>query len=406
MKKFFLTFATVAFFLSPLFTSCSDKDDNEVIDPAKYPYSSLTPEQQKTKLGDDANAFISKIDALSSSKAIELLRTFNALTEIDQPQGFPEGGSSAIIKVQDFYGKYTWNKTTNKWDKTASSDKLVFVLPATRTGTTNNGQIEITGIASNVKTDDGYQIPQQLDAILNVDNVQVGSIHIKATEVSDIAAPRTAEVKYVIDDYTLAVNATKSSTSKNVSTFKLMKGSEILLDGSANLVANLDQIIQDEDNVSSIGDGDVAVRITNNLELKGSVDFKNIISKQSEIEDKYDALEYYDEVNHTYVYLTDAQEKARAEELAAVVNQYSNVILASRADQTKIATVKMRAKKYEDTYTYWNGSQNVTYTDVYYEQVPVLFFNDNTSVDAEVYFSAGFNTVLNSWNSFVSKFGF
>lgn len=383
MKKLFIY--TLALVLAvPAFISCSDDDKKKDIpeeDFKNYPYSSLSPEKQKEKLIVDGKSVIAQLDGLSQAKSIELLLSFQDLVEIDDPQlpNSPAIGKN-VIYVNDFNGTYTWNKEAQKWDKTADANKLSFVLPAKRGGTTNNGKIEITGVSAGVNLS-GYELPKEAQIVLNADNAVVGTISIKATEVSADKAPKTATIKMNLDNgYTLDLAAEKGST--NVASFQFKKGDVTILGGTADLSGNVD--------VAELGKGNAEVKILNNLVIWGNVDIENINKEVAILDEAYDSVENY----------TEAIEKKYEEDWCAIMNKYSDIKLSSREDKTKIASLSYGVK--EDVYTYNGLKEDVVFKN--YDSVMFLKFNDNTSVEASVYFGTGFDSVLSVWNDFVNKF--
>lgn len=376
MKKIVTLFLSFSL-LATVFSSCSSDDDKNE-DFKNYPYSSLTPTQQKEKLGQDANSFITSMDGLSSAKSIALLNSLDALLEIAQPVFSATDGlraSTSIIYIKDFYGKYSWDAANKTWIKSVSADKLILEFPATKTSTANDGKIEVTGVSSGNNTGE-YELPKELNALLYVGTTNVGSIQVKGTDINAATAPKAAEVKFTLDGYTLQMNAERGT--KNVASFKLTNGSTVLLDGNVDLIANLEKVI-DNGNISGsdAGAGNVEVNIMNNLVIYGTSDLGKIASELDAIEAKYDEIEYSNTKWRTY-----------EEEKMASLNKNSALVLASKGEKAKIATIEMRVKDL--------GSE--------YESVPTLKFGDDTVVDADVYFSTGFNSVLNTWNNFINKF--
>ncbi len=384
MKKITTLFLSLSLCAS-IFTSCSSDDDNtgKTDDFKNYPYSTLTTSQQKEKLGQDANSFISSIEGLNTAKSVTLLKSLTDLLDIAKPN-FDNGQSlrtsASIIYINEFYGEFSWDKTNKTWVKTTSADKLIFKFPSSATSTSNDGKVEVTGLSSG--TNDGkYELPKELNALLYVGTANVGSIQVKGTDVNGTAVPKAAQVKFVLDSYTLSMNAEKGT--KNTASFKLTNGNIVLLDGNADLIGNLDNAVNNDD-LSSAGAGNTEIKIMDNLVIYGNSDCGKIVSEMNTIEENNDNLE-----NHT-----DATRKTYSEALAACYNKNSALVLASRGDKTKIAKVGVRSKERTST---WN-------TEKYYEEIPTLVFGDNTVVDADVYFGAGFDQVMTNWNNFINKF--
>ncbi len=403
MKKYLYTLL-LATFLLPTFYSCSsdsDSDDNNGTENGNYkdyPYSQLTTEQQKKKLETDANQFITKIDALTNAKSVELLRIFNELCEISDPELPTSKDPASIIAIKDFYGKYTWDFKTSTWSKSESADKLVFILPATtasRKDSKNDGKIEVTGVSSGSDLD-GYQLPKELKALLYASDAKVGTINVNATEVNSANLPKTAKIEYIFDNYTFVLEAEKGTENK--STFSLKNGSEIIMEGVANLAGNLVELVNG--NNSNLGKGSSEIKLLNNLVVIGEGDLGKTFKDLDAIDKTY-SKEHGDKWNWTAEI-----EKKYYEEKAAVWNNNMAGSLVSRDDKTKIAEIKVRIKEDKYTYTMPNPEtgKEETYTDIDYNETIGLKFKDETIVDMEVYFGEGFDTVIKKWNDFITKF--
>ncbi|MDR0873503.1 MAG: hypothetical protein LBN27_08600 [Prevotellaceae bacterium] len=400
MKKVFMIILSAAL-TAVMFSSCGkdDKNDNKPTDYSEYEYSKLTPEQQKEKLASDAKATIEKLNGLSNASGIELLLSFNALSEIsplfgeDEESEFAPAAKSAkaaealedIVYIKDFYGKFTWNAAAQKWEQEESADKLIIVLPAKRGGTANNGQIEITGESSGNFAED-VELPKSLKASLVIDGKSVGSIEVKGENVNDASAPKSASVKLTVDDYSIEYAFAKGS--KNTTSLSFKKGSETLLSGAIDLTGDLDKFVEDED-VANFENGNYELKVNDKIAYAGKVDLKSLSAELQKIVEKYNNLPN-----------TDANRKAILDEENAAMNQYMKIYLISLSDKTKIAEVHFDV--IEEQGEYWNGEEYVTGT--YYNSVENLVFGDGTKVAIDVYFGEGFDTVTKAWEDFISKF--
>lgn len=376
MKKLLLT-ALSLFCLTSVFVSCSSDDDNG-IDGGKYentPYSKLTPEAQKEKLSQDAISFLTDMDGLSTAKSLSVLTAFYGICE---NYGFPDLENSPaagkdILYINDFYGKYTFNSETKKWDKSESADKLILSFPVSESA---NAEVVATGVASN-QTEYGIQLPKELNAKLYLDTKEVGSVQLKANIANLESVPSSASVKFVLDSYEFTTSVTKGGTNK--ASMMLSKGSKVLINGNASLVANLDDLLI-EDNESSIKDGNVEIALLDKLAAAGKVDFPNLMKGKYLVDSELE--------EGTLPYATA---------LAAVYNKYTNLDLVATSEGTKIAKfVFVPGVVY--SYTSWDGT---TYTE--YGLIESLQFNDETVVEASVYFSEGFDSVISKATDLINK---
>ncbi|MDR0559294.1 MAG: hypothetical protein LBG92_03940 [Prevotellaceae bacterium] len=395
-------FATLLAVVLAGFSSCGSSKEEDVISGTGdipsydgYKYSELTISQQKEKLQDDADSFLSEIQDLKTNKGIDLLSEFSRLLEINSPKISKVSLRSAsdILKISDMYGIYTWNKSKKDWDYLASTKELAFNFPVDN----QEGKIVVSGKDSGVTFalddedylseypedyDYGYvDIPKEVSASLYLDATLVGSVQGKTNVSGTNKIPSLSEVSFVLDNYTLTANMTKGNP--NVANFSLKKGSKILIEATGNLSGNVDDAMSDE---SSIGNGNMVIKILENkLAFAGTVDFEKYFKALNEADEKWD-VDYeqggYELADENF---TKAEVKA--------FNDYYNLFLVSLEDQTKIATLKQKAKEVSYGWGYY-----------YWDAIAMLKFNDSTEVEAEVFFSEGFDFILNKWKEFINGF--
>ncbi|MDU1890011.1 MAG: hypothetical protein E6767_04915 [Dysgonomonas sp.] len=386
MKKYLL-FLMMTVFLASFFVACSDDDDPK---PGEEVPTDLTPEEIKTEIANDAQALLTKMKGLNNSKGLELMSVFANLFEAFNNQETPDYGRKVkkstgdILLDSDFYGEYSWDSVNSEWTLSKElADKLVFVLPASSTSMEageNDGKIEITRVDSDVEKD-GHKIPKSVNAVLYVNNINVGTIALIATGISLEQAPASVDMKLTLEAYVLDMNVTKGAESK--STFSFKNGSETLIDGYANLTADVDGSIKNDDLVG-LGNAAAEVNILGNLSLQATGDLGKALKAVQAAEDKWDAVNEW----------TSAGEKAYVEEVAAAYNNNLTGKLVSKKDNKneKFADAVCRVK--EETY----GSYKE------YEEVLAFKFTDESVVDAGVYFGKGFDNVISQWMDFINKF--
>lgn len=105
--------------------------------------------------------------------------------------------------------------------------------------------------------------------------------------------------------------------------------------------------------------------------------------------------------------------------LAANFNKNINLVLVSKNDGTKIATIVKHSQK-ENEYTfnlpgwvtnqssitggYWIKGEGELFSQSDFDEVYYLKFNDNTEVEMSVYFSEEFNTFQTKFGEFIALF--
>ena len=383
MKKYLSIMLMMAFSMSAVFISCSDDNSGKGGDgdgDGDTSYSELTPEQQKGKINDEVRGVVGKLQDLNNSSALELLSSFDLLLGIAAPEMDVESSEDALI-FSDFYGVYTWNAANEEWTKTPSSNKLVFNLPATRNGNTNNGSIEVIYEKSGASYED-VELPKKVGVVLKTGTIVVGEISMSADNIANInndKAPSKTEFVYKLDNYALSFTANKGNN--NTSAFSLKKGNETIFSATANLTANVDDLFN-KGPEDVIKNGNFEFLLTADLALKGAIDFKKLNDAYDNIDAIYENLPY-----------TENNERLRAEAEAKAWNEFTKIYLVSRKDGNKKIADMKRVVIAE---TYWG------YT--YYEMEDVLVFGDESEIAMSTYFGSGFNTLINEWENFIKDF--
>ena len=438
MKKlsYFLLATLVCFSLS--FVSCSDDptgdppppstppvDNSEIL---SFPFSTLSPEAQKEKIATEANAFLGAMNDMPSGNCLSVLKAFNNLLLIAEPNGLDGLGSSEdIIYIKDFYGKYTWNAQKRKWDTAENSSQLEFNFPVGE----KTAKISITGVASDVNVEmfgDEYydyyegerveesqkiQLPKELTAKIYLANQEVGSINAKSNIVDDKTAPSLTEVKYVMDDYTLTMVAAKKTP--NVATATLKKGSRVLIDATADLTANVDNAINDKD--PGAMKGNLIIRIMDNLAIAGNIDVDKYIDAMNKADEIYDQNKPGEELDKEY-----------CEASAKAFNNNTNLYIASLSERAKFAKIIEGVKEYTESYwdydwdyqydwytrkyLYYENDQWVAYdypqtklyTYTYWDSAIYFEFKDGSKSEIEAYFSEGFEIFMENMMKFLREF--
>lgn len=401
-------------------TSCSsddDKDSNDNKDYLNYPYSALSIADQKLKLSTDGESTIKKIEGLASEESVLLLESFaniqDGLLDLLDVKVTSRSTEETVVKLSKYYGEYVWDVKTGTWSKSEKTvtDKFVAIFPAKKQDTKNTGKIEATATSSNVNIN-GNEIPSKVVANLYVSDKKTGEITAEATGINESTFVETGKIKANLGGYNLISTVDKKGNNNTVK-LDFTKGSDQIIDGSADLVATITQEMLDAQNYSSVADGNVFIKIDNNVTIVGYIDGKSLIPAMDAID-----LEY-DKVYNKYPWGDGKEGERSKEELALdkkrvdIINKYTNLALVSTAEKYKIAkvTVDLDIKETQET-----GVKNIkddkgnttqtkyTYTNYNTENQLIFNFNDNTKVEASVFFGSGFNKVITAWDNFIALF--
>ena len=189
----------------------SNAIDNEIASLLQKPYSSLTPDQQKVKLENEANSMLLQMESSKSSTALDAIENFGRLLSISEPS-MPTARKAArtiqeILNISDFYGVFTWNPNQENWTFSPSTTELKFIFPASPSSTTNNAELTAQSISSGVKvvidtqTGDQLNLPSSVNAILKIGGVQVGAYEANAVYSNGDPTPVEVGYKLTLNGY-------------------------------------------------------------------------------------------------------------------------------------------------------------------------------------------------------------
>lgn len=402
MRKnpFLLMMMAISMLLSVSFTSCNDDDDDldlnnpDVLN--NLPYSNLTVEKQKEKLQLDANDLLNEIKDLNQLEALPVLLTFSHLMDISE-SGFNLSYAKDVIGLADFYATYTWDADLEDWVITENNSQSEFIFPVdnqtariTAKAVTSGFSKEIIlGYYEYVWVGDHYEevwvdtfngnldIPKQVNLKVYLANKEVASMDASADIKNLSSLPSYVELSLSAGNYSWTTKVTKASPNLAVSTLK--KGKTVLLNAAGAVTGNLDEFLAEEDiELPASMTANAVVDIYGRLALAGNMNISQYAADMKVAEDKWNDEYDYDE----------GYCKAEAEAFNKNVDLH--LISLKGNDSAKIASLTEKAKKY--------SGDNWWYT------VPVLHFGDSTDVEAEVFFSSGFDSFINNFMEFLSSF--
>lgn len=421
MKIYFLSAAAIISCL--FFTGCSSDNNNEwtpALTPeevVELPYSELAPADQKVKLEKEASDFLDMASELKSLTMIDAMDNLNRLISDEDPEYFEDEDISSVgdlFKYTDVYGIHEWNKTTQEWDKTASSSELKFIFPATASGRINNATLTISGTESDVVVGEaGIALPSSAVGILTVDEKESARISLAANFQEDNMIPSAANLNISFGNYSVEFNFNKAAENKLTSTWK--HNNDLMLYAGIGATINLDDLLIGDKNLS-YGKANSFIQIMDNLVFYADIDINTLKQEMDAIEDKFrdkeDELTF--ESDKDYFDKISVINHDCSKEEVACMNKNMTYILASAKDHTKIATLKFVSEEYTFNPGWeWSDSESTWIITDYpnsnvvvkgYDTEIYLVFNDNTEVEAKVYFSEGFDEFLEKWNQFIKDF--
>jgi hypothetical protein len=395
--------------ISQLTISCSKEDnptdpteqnlEEQIAEIVKLPYSSLKPEQQKTKLEAEANDMLLKLDKSKTSGAIEATENLGnllSISTVDILNGKNDNQIADVLNVSGVYGIYTWNNSKQIWVKTTSTTELKFIFPAKKSQTTNNATLSSKSTSSDIKVNlddlDQFDLPTSADATLTIDDKQAATFSLSAKYSNGKETPVESSFKMVLNDgYTWEISGKKSpAEAKSSFTFE----GKNIVEFNSGSTANIDELLKDNALVSYRGKANGLIRLMDNFVILADVNIEGLANDEAAL-DK--SLIYPDYNSKTYYADINTYNKSYSEGSIIANNKNVKMILVSKKDGTKIADVIQKSKK---GYSYYAGNTLVQH----YDEVLYLKFNDSTEVEMSTYFSTGFDALNTKFEDFLKSF--
>lgn len=373
----------------------SNAIDNEIASLLQKPYSSLTPDQQKVKLENEANSMLLQMESSKSSTALDAIENFGRLLSISEPS-MPMARKAArtiqeILNISDFYGVFTWNPSLENWTFSPSTTEFKFIFPASPSSTTNNAELTAQSISSGVKvvidtqTGDQLNLPSSVNAILKIGGVQVGAYEANAVYSNDNPTPVEVGYKLTLNGY-LWENYAKRTTPISVKSSFSYNGKN-LIDFNVGSTADIDKLMEGSELTQYLGKANCLISLMDDFVLVADMNIEGLVNDQSAL---YINTPEPDYNNPTAV---SAYNKTISEGEANAFNKNIKMALVSKKDGTKLADVIQNSEKGGIYY----GTQE-------YDTILYLRFSDNTIVAMDVYFSTGFDTLATKFQEFIISF--
>ena len=434
IKKLFL----LSVIVSQLTISCSSDDNSsseenlnaQIEKILKQPYSNLTPSEQKLKLEAEANEMLVQLDKSESTGALEALENLERLLDINSVDLFNGKNNNEVedvLKASGVYGIYTWNNSQQKWAKTASTTELKFVFPGKESQTTNNANLSIKSVSSDIKVEvedsynwetdvavnDWFYLPKSADAILTIDGTQAATIATSAKYTKELSPEEYSYKLGFNDGYAWEMGGKTGSkiTSSNAS---LSYKEKNLIKFYAGTTAEIDALITDSELAEYKGKANGLVQIMDNFVVVSDTDLENSAIDDATLENikppfDFDSKNYYTDMSAYNLKYSQAR--------ATISNKNTKAILASKKDGTKIADIVVRSEESGSYPTYqkwvvdanqsaggyWTYDDNSSVVVKLYTEVYYLKFSDNTEVAMSVYFSEGFENLNTKFQDFFNS---
>lgn len=401
MKKTFILIGSV---VTLLFALSSCNSNNLDLDKT-LKFSTQTVEQQKQSIEQNGIDLLNKIDAMKNAKAMVALVTLsnlgsgspefikpvselrtNLLTNnVKAVETFNQQMRVAAALGDDVWGVWTWSSVNEKFVYVAGSSKTVtYLFPASENSTSNNGELKITYVQSNVVapgTDPIEYMPKTITVVLKVS----GAVALKADYAGSYKTDGTpTKVTQTLEIEKYNWNIELTNDAKDVSAkYEFKYGKEVLLKyevGAAGsfTATNIENSMNDGNPENVMTSGAMYFQVMNIAVLGGFKDFKGFANDMKAI-------------NYT-------GDKSSNQKQVDALNKYVIMYGLFVKEKKKFAEVEFYGT--ERTQTDYNYNTGQYETKIVYELQPRFVLSDGSKVAIEDFFATGFQDLIDKMKSF------
>jgi hypothetical protein len=385
--------------------SCSKTEDET--NPSEFPFAEESVDQGKTNIsaaGQEVLYHLAALDTVDAMVVIQSLEnclsknnpfstavsnvpvfstisavanigadknSFSYLTKAMQTDIVKDTTLSQLYKK--YIGIYTWNATTSKWVKTASSTNFQFIFPSKKGNKTNGSTLSFTYTGKSGFSYNNYNgdLPTAFNISIETNKAKVFEMDFKASYNSDFLptsvnyfvslTPFKFDLSYDYSSSNISTRAKFSNASKTIIEFYFTTSGQYGMDD-----------IDKADKVYDVVNNASAYFQVLNIKLAGDLNV-----------DK--AVKINDSINH----FTSLQLKNNANRLAKELNDCVNLNLVYADSKEKIASLEIYSEINQD-----NSNVEFKYR---------FIFSDGSKGDLEDYFGTGFRDLMESASKFASR---
>lgn len=414
-KSLFFAFLALA---GLAFVSCNDTDDDQK-------FSTATVEENKVAIQDQGLAMLSEFKAMQSCPSVvhtsnamsiimnyyllennpnfgvekqtklvnDLLKPIAIVANIKNSEAADLAKINPLISIlgliedwSKLTGTYTWNFENYEWDYTAGGNEVCIKFPSvgiryaketkSEDYPVNDAVIRIYGLKTVTGTYswiDATTLPIALNCELKVYSNSYLNFAFSAAYNTSDSRPSSIKANLDMQNYRLAVEASNNDTAGSVS-INIKKSNETLM--ALNLNANGDwseEALEEDYSIGSfLSGGNASIQLMN-IKVAGNVDLASINK----------AMESYTDI------VTDSSTIA---EQCDIINKYAKLSACFVNNNQIIAKVIAYPSSY--TNQVWNEETQQYDIKVEFEIGFAFKFADDSVIDAETYFSEGFDVFI------------
>jgi len=181
------------------------------------------------------------------------------------------------FKMATFAGKYAWEKSTQKWNKTAANNTIQILFPATATGA-NDCDLGVTSYTDkkcNIVGHDIY-LPTKLSSYFNKSGKKLAGVDLNAS-FTDNGIPQNVSVNVYAKPLTISSTMKQETASRFVASVsvndEINKANSISINGEVIFANTINSYSDYEDFDINFMKCNI---VQNELTIDGSMDFKPV----------------------------------------------------------------------------------------------------------------------------------
>jgi hypothetical protein len=354
-------------------------------------FSKLTVEEQKEKIEKSGIEFVDKMDGMQDTKAFKAGLQF--IDKTDAAAAAPLKILHADLKNRntnvlrnfdrqlrvsyvesDIWGEWEWKPALNDFALIRTlTNKAIYRFPATETSTTNNAEITIVYVETDIQVPDSEDYyPSSITYTMKVDGSKVMEAEFSGSYKSD-GTPIKVKQSLVMGDYSWSAEINNKSTeASGTYEFKLKSETLVKMEASAKGDLIAEKYADAEYPDEFMQSGAIYFQMMNIAVFGGLKDMSAFVDDMNAI--------------------SNTETRAGYEAQANVVNKHLICYGYYVDDKKKFADIEFYVLESNDYDI--NGDGKINSLDVEYTLQPRFVLSDGSKVDIQNYIETGFEDLI------------
>lgn len=357
--------------------------------------------------------------ALAPLKALKSMETGNTSSNNIERLLMPFSEEETVSIMDEWLevtGVYEYNFDTDDFDYTSGGEEVIVKFPGAESDQANTAEIkiydfkvkEITNPHEALEDLETSDVPTSIKMSLKYNGTEIMSYSYSASFQNN-GIPTSAETSVTLGIHTLSSEITHSPYTAATGKLTFKQNDEVLIEAFQGASGdwseeNIDEntvVYSDEWGEWEEVDAENILESANayfqvlNIRIAAKIDINKFVPEAEALDEKY----YGDDWNE----LSESQEQAYYNELAALVNEHADMVVVNTKTKEKLAKAEAAVKLYTYTDEWceydWDTGEYTSCEDQYYDLAVNMVFSDGSKIDAETYFSEGFDDVITAFEN-------